>query len=130
MELISTSTQWSQYTNETKEENFKDSYEASIGAQYTPDEYSYTSFLKKVNYRASIYYKTDPSSEDENQFNEKGIHMGFGFRSFIRENLSNINADINIGRRGDNLLISENFVKIGFSVTFNDSEWFIKRKYY
>lgn len=124
------STKWSKYTNEIREENFKDSYEASIGAQYTPDENSYTSYFKKVNYRASVYYKTDPRNEDENQFDEKGMHLGFGFPVIYQRKLANINTDINIGRRGENLLISENFVKISFSVTINDSEWFIKRKYY
>jgi hypothetical protein len=124
------STKWSKYTNEIRQENFKDSYEVSIGAQYTPDENSYTSYFKKVNYRASVYYKTDPRNEDENQFNEKGMHLGFGFPVIYQRKLSNINTDINIGRRGENLLISENFVKISFSVTINDSEWFIKRKYY
>lgn len=124
------STKWSKYMNEIREENFSDSYEASLGAQYTPDENSYTSYFKKVNYRAGIYYKTDPRNENNNQFDEKGIHFGFGFPVIYQRKLSNINTDINIGRRGENLLISENFVKISFSVTFNDSEWFIKRKYY
>ena len=124
------STAWSKYKNEIREENFKDSYDAALGVQYTPDENSYTSYFKRVNYRASLYYKTDPRNENENQFDEKGIHFGFGFPVVYQRKSSNINADFNIGRRGDNLLISENFVKIGLSVTFNDSEWFIKRKYY
>ncbi len=124
------STKWSGYKNDIRTENFSDSYEVSAGLQYTPDELSYTNYFKKVNYRASFYYKTDPRNENGNQFSERGLHFGFGLPVIYQRKSSNINTDINIGKRGDNLLISESFVKISFSVTFNDSDWFIKRKYY
>lgn len=123
-------TRWSKYSNELRDEDFLDSYEFSIGVQYTPDEYSFTDYSKRMNYRASVYYKTDPRHENDNQFDERGLHFGIGFPIVYQRKMSHINTDINIGRRGGNLLISENFVKISLSVTLNDSEWFIKRKYY
>ena len=121
---------WSQYANELTNDNLKDSYEMALGMQYTPNENSFTNFFDRVKYRMSIYYKTDPRYEGDNQMDEKGVHLGFGFPIIYQRKSSNINADISFGKRGGNLSISENFVKIGLSVTINDSEWFIKRKYY
>jgi len=121
---------WSQYTNDIKNDDLKDSYKISFGGQYTPDENSYTSYFKRVNYGIGIYYQTDPRSEGENQFEEKGIHLGMGLPFIFKRKISRINLDLNFGNRGSNLSISENFVKFSLSVTFNDTEWFVKRKYY
>jgi hypothetical protein len=66
---------WSQYTNDIKNDDLKDSYKISFGGQYTPDENSYTSYFKRVNYGIGIYYQTDPRSEGENQFEEKYINI-------------------------------------------------------
>lgn len=123
-------TKWRDYENELHPESFKDSYEAGFGIQYTPDEFSYTNYMKKIKYRANVYYKTDPRNEEGIQFDEKGFHLGFGFPLVYQRKFANLNTDFNFGTRGNKLSISENFVKISFSVTFNDSEWFIKRKYY
>ncbi len=123
-------TLWNQYTNDIKPDNLKDSYKISIGGQYTPDRNSYTNYFKRVNYGIGIYYQTDPRSEGDNQFEEKGIHLGMGLPFVFKRKISRINLDLNFGNRGSNLSISENFVKFGLSVTFNDTEWFVKRKYY
>ena len=123
-------TYWNQYTNEIKKDTLLNTFSISLGAQYTPDENSITSFYKRVNYSFNVYYKTDPRNENGTQFNEKGLHLGFGFPFAYKRKISRIDFDINMGKRGSGLKISENFVKIGFNVTFNDSEWFIKRKYY
>ena len=121
---------WNQYTNDIKSDNLKDSYKISIGGQYTPDINSYTNYFKRVNYGMGIYYQTDPRSEGDNQFEEKGIHFGMGLPFVFKRKISRINLDLNFGNRGSNLSISENFVKFSLSVTFNDTEWFVKRKYY
>ena len=121
---------WSQYTNDVKDDQLLDSYDISLGAQYTPNESSYTNYFERVNYRAGVYYKTDPRSENDIQFEEKGIHMGLGLPFVYKRKISRMNVDLNFGKKGGNLLISENFVKLSFSITFNDTEWFVKRKYY
>jgi len=121
---------WSQYSNDIKDDKLSDSYDVSLGLQYTPNEDSYTSYKDKINYRSSIYYKTDPRSEKDIQFDELGFHLGLGLPFVYKRKISRMNMDLNFGRRGSDLQISENFVKLSFSVTFNDTEWFVKRKYY
>ncbi len=123
-------TMWNQYHNDIKDETLHDSYDISLGMQYTPDETSYTSYFRRVNYRTSLYYKTDPRSENNTQFNETGIHLGVGLPFVYKRKISRMNVDLNFGKKKGGGLISENFVKLSFSVTFNDTEWFVKRKYY
>ena len=123
-------TLWNQYTNDVKDEDLLNSYDVSLGMQYTPNENSYTSYFDRINYRSGIYYKTDPRSEDGEQFSEKGIRIGLGLPFVFKRKISRMNVDLNFGQRGGNLSISENFVKLSFSITFNDTEWFVKRKYY
>ncbi len=123
-------TLWNQYFNEVKDEQMFDSYDISLGMQYTPNESSYTNYFQRINYRTSLYYKTDPRSEQDNQFNEMGIHLGLGLPFIYKRKISRMNVDLNFGKKSGDLLISENFVKLSFSVTFNDTEWFVKRKYY
>jgi len=123
-------TYWEQYSNDIKNDSLLNTFSISLGGQYTPDENSLTSIYKRANYSFSIYYKTDPRHENGTQFDEKGIHIGFGFPLAYKRKISRFDIDINAGKRGGNLRISENFVKIGLNVTFNDTEWFIKRKYY
>ncbi len=121
---------WSQYTNDIKNDVFSDSYDVSLGVQYTPNEDSYLRYFDRVSYRGGLYYKTDPRNEGENQFDERGFHVGLGLPFIYKRMVSRMNIDLNFGNRGSNLAIRENFVKLSFSVTFNDSNWFIKRKYY
>lgn len=123
-------TLWDQYSNDIKNDKLLNSYNISLGAQYTPNENSYTSYFDRINYRAGIYYKTDPRSENDNQFNEQGIHLGLGLPFIYKRKVSRVNMDLNFGKKGTDLLISENFVKLSLSITFNDTEWFVKRKYY
>ncbi|MEZ4906738.1 MAG: hypothetical protein R2771_03630 [Saprospiraceae bacterium] len=108
----------------------KNSYKLSLGIQYTPNENSFTDYFDKVNYRMSLFYKTDPRFEGDNQMDDKGVHLGLGFPIIYQRKSANINADLSFGRRGANMIIRENYVKFGLSVTINDSDWFIKRKYY
>ena len=123
-------TLWNQYFNDVKNDDLHDSYDVSLGMQYTPDENSYTNYFHRVHYRTSLYYKTDPRSEKDNQFNELGVHLGVGLPFVYKRKISRMNVDLNFGKKRGDLSISENFVKLSFSVTFNDTEWFVKRKYY
>ena len=64
------------------------------------------------------------------QFDEQGFHLGLGLPFVHKRKISRINMDLNFGKKCRDLSISENFVKLSLSITFNDTEWFVKRKYY
>jgi hypothetical protein len=58
-----------------------------------------------------------------------GMTLGFGLPFSWQRKFSHMNVGLNIGRRAVDNILSETFVKLQFGFTFNDNEWFIKRKY-
>jgi hypothetical protein len=123
---------WSQYKNEGKlvEDQLKDGYSLSGGLNYVPDYQSYTSAFDRMNYRVGFYYRTDGRSENDKQFTEAAINLGLGVPFVFKRKTSNVDFMLSIGKSMSERLISESFVKFGVGLTFNDQEWFIKRKYY
>lgn len=123
---------WSQYSNEGKlaDDHLMDAYNFSMGVDWVPDHLSYTNPFKRMHYRAGFYYKTDGRSENGEQFKETAVNLGFGMPFVFKRKTSHIDLSLSIGQSLGNRLISENFVKFGVGLTFNDQEWFIKRRYY
>jgi hypothetical protein len=123
---------WSQYTNELKlsKDELLDSYKISIGADYVPDHFSYTNPFQRMHYRMGIYYKTDSRSENDKQFNEAALNLGLGVPFVFKRKTSHIDFSLKIGKTLGDRTISESFVKLGIGLTFNDQEWFLKRRYY
>lgn len=121
-------TRWSQYENDANPEELSDSSKISFGGFYRPN-------VKSFNYRDRIYYRFGLSygkgerSISENQLDEYSINAGFGFPFVYQRKISHINIGVEFGQRSAGPILSETFVKLGLGLTFNDDEWFIKRKY-
>jgi hypothetical protein len=123
---------WSQYLNEGKllKEELTDAISISAGIDYIPDYVSYTSFAKRMRYRAGFQYQTDSRSEDGDQLKEAALSLGVGFPIVFQRKASNIDLSLTFGQSIGERLISESFVKFGVGLTFNDQEWLLKRRYY
>lgn len=123
---------WSQYLNEGKltAEQLTDAICISAGMDYIPDAASYTSFAKRMRYRAGLQYQTDSRSEDGNQLKEASLSLGVGFPIIFQRKISNIDLSLTYGQSVGERLISESYVKFGLGLTFNDQEWLLKRRYY
>jgi len=123
---------WSQYSNEGKisPDNLLDAFQLSIGMNYVPDFQSYTNAFQRMHYRAGLSYKTDGRSENDVQFSEAALNLGLGVPFVFKRKTSHIDFSLSIGTSVSERLISESFVKFGVGLTFNDQEWFIKRRYY
>jgi len=121
-------TRWSQYENEANPEELSDASKLSFGGFYRPN-------VKSFNYRDRIYYRFGFSygkgerSVNQEELDQYSINAGFGFPFVYQRKISHINLGIEFGQRSTGSLLSENFVKFGLGLTFNDDEWFIKRKY-
>jgi hypothetical protein len=121
---------WSHYSNEARPETLSDSYRIAIGGHMVPNAKAYNQYFKRVKYRFGLYYNHDPREIDDESFNGFGLNIGAGFPLIFQRNYTaNMNPYIQFGRRGTNNLITENFIRFGFGFTFNDNEWFLKRKY-
>jgi len=121
-------TSWSDYQNDANPEELSNSNKLSIGGFYRPN-------IKSFNYRDRIYYRfgavigRGARSIEQNQLKNYSVNLGLGLPFVYQRKISHINLGVEAGRRSAGNVLSETFVKLGIGLTFNDDEWFIKRKY-
>ncbi|TGV03102.1 outer membrane protein transport protein [Flavivirga rizhaonensis] len=116
------------YTSTITPTTYEDASTFSLGGFYIPKYNSYTSYLKRIVYRAGMRYEKTGLNINNESINEFGISFGVGLP--VGNFLSNANLGFEIGKRGttNSALIQENFVNFRISLSLND-RWFQKRKY-
>lgn len=124
-----TNTFWNGFKNDANDFKLSNSFKVSIGGFLRPDYKSYTSYFKRIAYRWGLYYGTDPRLANDDQITNYGASFGFGLPFIYQRKISHANLGFEFGRRGQGSPIKESFATINFSFTFNDDEWFIKKKY-
>lgn len=127
-----TRTMWSSYFNDASGEvkgSLSDVNRISAGGYYRPDYKSYDSYFKRVYYRYGMYYTTDPKQINGDAVKSFGVTMGVGMPFVYQRKISTVNLGLTAGTRGINAPINEKFIKFSLGVSFNDDEWFLKRKY-
>lgn len=123
----------SSFTNEFIEiDNFsyEDASTFALGGYYVPDYTSFTSYLKRVTYRAGVRMDNTGMIVNNTEINDFGITFGVGLPlSSAAGGFSNINVGFELGRRGttDANLIQENYFRVNVGFSLND-KWFGKRK--
>jgi len=101
----------------------------TFGGYYRPNYKSIDKYYQRMYYRFGFYYGDAPISVDSEQIKDYGLTIGFGMPFVYQKKFSHANIGFTIGRRGSGSIIEEQFAKMSFGFTFNDDEWFIKRKY-
>ena len=99
----------------------------SLGGFYLPDYSSFTSYWKRIVYRAG-YRSEDTGVLFNNQpLKETGISFGMGLPL---GGLSNVNVGLELSQRGqkEDNLVKESLIALRVGLSLNDI-WFIKRKY-
>ncbi len=97
----------------------------AFGGEITPDQVS-EKFIKRIIYRAGVSFEQYPYKANNKTVNDLGINFGFS----LPAGRSSVDMAFRYGKRGnrsDNGL-EENYFKIFFGITFNDT-WFIKRRF-
>ncbi|AVR44327.1 hypothetical protein C7S20_03105 [Christiangramia fulva] len=111
---------------------FEDASQFKIGGFYIPEFDSYTSYFKRVVYRAGFRYEGTGLIVNDTSIKEFGISFGLGLPVGLssRDPFSNINLGFELGQRGtkDAGLIEENYLKLSIGLSLND-KWFTKRKF-
>lgn len=107
---------------------FENSSNIALGGFYIPDYNSFSSYFKRVVYRAGFNVGNTGLIINNEPINEFGISFGLGLP--VGELFSNANIGIEYGQRGttNQNLIKENFINVNISLSLND-RWFRKRKY-
>ena len=121
---------WSDVSINNVNQGLQNSYGASIGGQFTPDITSYNSYFKRVDYRLGFNYDKTYIKIGNQDINQMGASLGFGFPLPSSNGLSfyKINFTTEVGQRGtlNNNLVKEKFINFHLGFTLNDT-WF--RKY-
>ncbi|MGB5238007.1 MAG: hypothetical protein WBM43_10780 [Flavobacteriaceae bacterium] len=99
----------------------------ALGLHFIPDYASFTSYLKRVNYRAGLRYDKTGLVLNGKEIENFGITFGLGLP--LGGAFSNLNLGFELGRRGTTAagLIEESYLKFGIGLSLND-RWFQKRK--
>ena len=106
---------------------YEDASSFSFGGFYTPDRASFSSYLKRVTYRAGFRMDNTGMVISDEAINNFGITFGLGLP--LGQSYSNLNIGFEAGRRGTTRanLIEESYFKINVGLSLNDF-WFRKRK--
>ena len=106
---------------------YEDASTIAFGGYFVPDYSSFSSYLKRITYRAGLRYNQTGMIINDEKINNFGITFGFGLP--LGRDFSNLNLGFELGRRGTTLsdLVEESYLKVSLGLSFNNL-WFQKRK--
>jgi len=120
---------WGKYTNSARPDKLEDTWKVALGASYTPEYNSITSYLSRVEYRGGLFYQKDPRVFDGTQASEYGASIGMGFPFVQQRFFSFLDLSFEYGWRGVSDGLKENYLRFRVGLNLNDTQWFIKRKF-
>jgi long-subunit fatty acid transport protein len=108
--------------------SYEKSIKYSVGGYFIPNYNSFTSYAKRIVYRAGLKYDKTGLMVDSESINDMGLTLGIGLP--ITGSFSSINFGFELGKRGTTSagLIQENYANLSIGLSLND-KWFVKRKY-
>ncbi|MGB5270959.1 hypothetical protein [Eudoraea sp.] len=106
---------------------YEDANTLRVGGYYVPDYASFTSYLKRITYRAGARTSKTGLIVNDTSIHDFGITFGLGLP--VGGGFSNMNIGFEYGKRGTTVanLIEETYFKVSVGLSFND-KWFQKRK--
>lgn len=107
--------------------SYTDASSYALGLFITPDHDSFTSYLKRVTYRAGLRLDKTGMLVNDVDINNFGITFGLGLP--LGRSFSNLNLGFELGRKGTTRanLVEESYFKFNVGLSLND-RWFQKRK--
>lgn len=106
---------------------YEDASSFALGGFITPDSGSFSSYFKRMTYRAGLRLDRTGMLVNDVDINNFGITFGVGLP--LGGFYSNLNLGFELGRRGTTRanLVEESYLKINIGLSLND-RWFQKRK--
>lgn len=127
-----TASPWSNYMNTVIDETLNDIQSIHIGGWFTPNYKSYTSYFKRIRYKFGGFYKTEPSQLGDTvasgQIDHYGLTFGLQLPFISSRKISRGDLSVTLGSKGNDI-ITEKYLNLKFGFSFNDDQWFLKRKY-
>lgn len=114
--------------NTTSNASYEKSMKYRLGGYFIPDYDSFTSYAKRITYRAGFKYDKTGLIVNSESIEDIGLNIGLGIP--VGGTFSNINFGFEFGKRGTTSsdLVQENYTCLSVGFSFND-KWFVKRKY-
>jgi long-subunit fatty acid transport protein len=114
--------------NESNFVSYEKSMRYSLGGYFVPNYNSFSSYTKRIVYRAGLKYDKTGLIVKSESINDMGFTLGLGLP--ITGSFSNINFGFEMGKRGTTSsgLIQENYANLSIGLSLND-RWFEKRKF-
>jgi hypothetical protein len=114
--------------NQSNSVSYEKSMKYSLGGYFVPNYNSFSSYAKRIVYRAGLKYDKTGLIVNSESINDVGITLGLGLP--ITGSFSNINLGFELGKRGtiSSGLIQENYANFSVGLSLND-KWFEKRKF-
>ena len=114
--------------NDITNATFENGNKIAIGGYFIPDFNSFSSYFKRVVYRAGLRHENTGLIINNKSIEDSAVTFGLGLP--ISGSFSNVNLGLEYGRKGtkDANLIRENYINFIVSLSLND-KWFVKRKY-
>lgn len=108
---------------------YDNSNRVSVGGYFVPKYNSFTSYFKRVTYRAGVRVENTGMVINDQQIKDFSVSAGVGLPLGL--SFSSLNIGLEYGSRGTKSagLIKENYFMINIGLSFND-RWFQKVKYY
>lgn len=104
---------------------FSDRWQASLGAQYTPDQRG--SFFRRTTYRLGGFFNHDYMKVGDNNVREFGLSLGFGLPAPSSKTRINLGFEWRQRQAHPTALLKENYFNVTVGVNFNEL-WFFKNK--
>ncbi len=100
----------------------------SLAGYFIPNYNSFTSYAKRLVYRAGLKYEKTGLVVNSQSINDIGLTLGIGFP--VTGSFSNVNLGFEFGKKGttSSNLVQENYANFSLSLSLND-KWFEKRKF-
>lgn len=114
--------------NQSNAVSYEKSMKYSLGGYFVPNYNSFSSYAKRIVYRAGLKYEKTGLIVNSESINDMGFTLGLGLP--ITGSFSNINFGFEMGKRGttNSGLIQENYANFSVGLSLND-RWFEKRKF-
>jgi hypothetical protein len=119
---------WQDYSLFGAKDSLANSWRASGGFQWTPNDRSIKSYFSLIQYRFGGHFEQTYLQLRNSQLTDYGLSMGFGFP--MKRVATTIQVSLEAGKRGTiaNNLVQLNYVKCTIGFTLND-RWFVKQKF-
>ena len=125
--LINNSVMSNRFTD-IDEAVFENSTRYVLGGYFIPNYNSYSSYFKRIVYRAGLRYENTGLVLQNKSISDAAMNVGLGLP--LSGTFSNININFEYGKRGTTYynLVEENYFNISIGLSMSD-QWFKKRKF-